>query len=181
MRRDRADLFRFVTRRDVPYTNNACERALRPSVIFRKVTNYFRAEWGAKVYAAAATVIATGRLHGMSARDSRVRPSSARGNPGVEGVSNYSKEGRDMTSTVVMSALQSRLLDLISQERRTTSIILLKNLDGDNTLKNDLKLVVKTLRDLESFGYIHRVSENFLIEWSITDSGARVNHKKVFT
>ncbi len=67
MRRDRADLFRFVTRRDVPYTNNACERALRPSVIFRKVTNCFRAEWGAKVYAAAASVIATGRLHGMSA------------------------------------------------------------------------------------------------------------------
>ncbi len=69
MRRDRADLFRFVTRRDVPYTNNACERALRPSVIFRKVTNCFRAEWGAKVYAAAASVIATGRLHGMSALD----------------------------------------------------------------------------------------------------------------
>ncbi len=44
MRRDRDDLFRFVTRRDVPYTNNACERALRPSVIFRKVTNCFRAE-----------------------------------------------------------------------------------------------------------------------------------------
>ncbi len=68
MRRDRADLFRFITRRDVPYTNNACERALRPSVIFRKVTNCFRVEWGAKVYAAAAaSVIATGRLHGMSA------------------------------------------------------------------------------------------------------------------
>jgi transposase len=67
MRRDRADLFRFITRRDVPYTNNACERALRPSVIFRKVTNCFRAEWGAKVYAAAASVIATGRLHGLSA------------------------------------------------------------------------------------------------------------------
>jgi hypothetical protein len=27
MRRDRDDLFRFVTRRDVPYTTNACERA----------------------------------------------------------------------------------------------------------------------------------------------------------
>jgi transposase len=67
MRRDRADLFRFVTRRDVPYTNNACERALRPSVIFRKVTNCFRAEWGARVYAAAASVIATGRLHGLTA------------------------------------------------------------------------------------------------------------------
>ncbi len=67
MRRDRADLFRFVSRRDVPYTNNACERALRPSVIFRKVTNCFRAEWGAKVYAAAASVIATGRLYGLTA------------------------------------------------------------------------------------------------------------------
>jgi transposase len=44
MRRDRDDLFRFVTRRDVPYTNNACEPALRPSAIFRKVTNGFRAE-----------------------------------------------------------------------------------------------------------------------------------------
>ena len=67
MRRDRDDLFRFITRRDVPYTNNACERALRPSVIFRKVTGGFRAEWGAKVYAAAASVIATGRLHGLTA------------------------------------------------------------------------------------------------------------------
>jgi transposase len=67
MRRDRDDLLRFVTRRDVPYTNNACERALRPSVIFRKVTNCFRAEWGARVYAAATSVIATGRLHGLSA------------------------------------------------------------------------------------------------------------------
>ena len=47
--------------------NNACERALRPSVIFRKVTGGFRAEWSAKVYAAAASVIATGRLHGMTA------------------------------------------------------------------------------------------------------------------
>jgi transposase len=67
MRRDRDDLFRFVTRRDVPYTNNACERALRPSVIFRKVTNGFRAEWGGQVYAAAASVMATGRLHGLTA------------------------------------------------------------------------------------------------------------------
>jgi transposase len=67
MRRDRDDLFRFVTRRDVPYTNNACERALRPSVIFRKVTGCFRSKWGAEVYAAAASVIATGRLYGLSA------------------------------------------------------------------------------------------------------------------
>jgi transposase len=67
MRRDRDDLFRFITRRDVPYTNNACERALRPSVIFRKVTGCFRSKWGAEVYAAAASIIATGRLHGLTA------------------------------------------------------------------------------------------------------------------
>ena len=67
MRRDRDDLFRFVIRRDVPYTSNACERALRPSAIFRKVTGGFRAEWGARVHAAAVSIIATGRLHGLTA------------------------------------------------------------------------------------------------------------------
>ncbi len=65
--RCRGDLFVFLTRRDVPATNNACERALRPSVIFRKVTGCFRSDWGASLYAAAVSVIATGRLHGHSA------------------------------------------------------------------------------------------------------------------
>ena len=67
IRKCRNDLFIFVTRRDVPYTNNGCERALRPSVIFRKVTGCFRSHWGARLYAAAASVIATGRLNGKSA------------------------------------------------------------------------------------------------------------------
>lgn len=63
----RGDLFVFVTRRDVPYTNNGCERALRPSVIFRKVTGGFRSQWGPRLYGATASVIATGRLHRHSA------------------------------------------------------------------------------------------------------------------
>jgi transposase len=67
IRKCRGDLFLFITRRDVPATNNDCERALRPSVIFRKVTGGFRSIWGAQTYAAAASVIATGRLHGHSA------------------------------------------------------------------------------------------------------------------
>ena len=67
MCRDRADLFRFMSRRDVPTTNNACERALRPSVIFRKVTGCFRSTWGAKAYADAQSVIATGRLNRKTA------------------------------------------------------------------------------------------------------------------
>jgi transposase len=67
IRKCRGDLFVFITRRDVPATNNQCERALRPSVIFRKVTGGFRSQWGAQTYADALSVIATGRLHGSSA------------------------------------------------------------------------------------------------------------------
>jgi hypothetical protein len=63
----RYDVLHFVTRRDVHYANNACERTPRPSVILRKVFNRFRADWGAKVYAAAASVMATGQLRGRTA------------------------------------------------------------------------------------------------------------------
>lgn len=63
----RDKLLVFLTRRDVEPTNNVSERALRPSVIFRKVTNGFRSDWGAKVYADFCSIVATGRLHGLSA------------------------------------------------------------------------------------------------------------------
>jgi len=61
------DLFVFATRRDVPSTNNVSERALRPSVIFRKVTGGFRSQWGANLYAAIVSIIATERLAGKTA------------------------------------------------------------------------------------------------------------------
>lgn len=50
----------------MPATNNACERALRPSVIFRKVTNGFRSEWGAQTYAAFRSVVSTAKANGRS-------------------------------------------------------------------------------------------------------------------
>jgi transposase len=56
----------FLTRRDVQPTNNESERNLRPSVIFRKVTNCFRSDWGAKVYADICSIVGTGRLNGRS-------------------------------------------------------------------------------------------------------------------
>src|SRR5215470_17113131 len=56
----------FLTRRDVEPTNNESERNLRPSVIFRKVTNCFRSDWGAKVYADLCSIVGTGRLNGRS-------------------------------------------------------------------------------------------------------------------
>src|SRR6516165_7902899 len=62
----RDKLLVFMTRRDVEPTNNASERTLRPSVIFRKVTNCFRSEWGAKVYADICSIVSTGRLHGRT-------------------------------------------------------------------------------------------------------------------
>jgi transposase len=58
----RDKLLVFLTRRDVEPTNNGSERELRPSVIFRKVTNGFRSRWGAKVYADLRSIVATGRL-----------------------------------------------------------------------------------------------------------------------
>src|SRR5271154_2143393 len=57
----------FLRRRDVEATNNNSERALRPSVIFRRVTNGFRSEWGANVYADLCSVVAPGRLAGRTA------------------------------------------------------------------------------------------------------------------
>ncbi len=43
-------------------TNNACERALRPAVVQRKVTNGYRALWAAQGEAAVRTVVDTARL-----------------------------------------------------------------------------------------------------------------------
>jgi transposase len=63
----RGRLFVFLKRRDAEPTNNESERALRPSVIFRKVTNGFRSEWGAKAYAALCSIVETGRRNGRSA------------------------------------------------------------------------------------------------------------------
>src|ERR1700730_3793905 len=78
----RDKLLVFLTRRDVEATNNASERALRPSVIFRRVTNGFRSEWGAKVYADLCSIVATARLAGNSAlaaiRDALAAPEPKR-------------------------------------------------------------------------------------------------------
>ena len=62
----RDKLLVFLTRRDVEPTNNVSERALRPSVIYRKVTNGFRSDWGAKLYADLCSIVSTGRLNGRS-------------------------------------------------------------------------------------------------------------------
>ena len=69
MAANRAHLFVFITNRDVPYTNNVSERHLRPSVIFRKVTNGFRCEWGAETYAAFRSLVSTAKANRASVLD----------------------------------------------------------------------------------------------------------------
>ncbi len=65
IKRFRQNLFVFVTNRTVPPTNNGSEQALRPCVVFRKVTNCFRSEWGAALYADVRSVFETARRRGI--------------------------------------------------------------------------------------------------------------------
>jgi transposase len=68
-RKHRQSLFVFLYRSDVEPTNNRSERALRPSVVHRKVSGGFRSAWGARAYAALASVIDTAELEGIHAFD----------------------------------------------------------------------------------------------------------------
>ncbi len=65
----RQGLFVFLHRTDVEPTNNVAERALRHSVIHRKVMGSFRSHWGSQAFAALASVIDTAQLSGVSAFD----------------------------------------------------------------------------------------------------------------
>jgi len=62
-------LFVFLYRTDVNPTNNISERYLRPAVVHRKIIGCFRSGWGARAYAALASVIGTAALNGVSAFD----------------------------------------------------------------------------------------------------------------
>jgi transposase len=64
------NLFLFLDDPEIPTTNNSSEQALRWSVIFRKVTNGFRSDWGKDLFAAIRSIVNTGRRQGMSAFES---------------------------------------------------------------------------------------------------------------
>ena len=51
----------------MPADNNGSERALRKSVVHRKVSGGFRSAWGAEAYTTIATVLQTARKHGRDA------------------------------------------------------------------------------------------------------------------
>ena len=62
----RENLFLFLDDPTIPPTNNASEQALRWSVIFRKITNGFRSNWGRDLFAMIRSIVNTGRRHGLS-------------------------------------------------------------------------------------------------------------------
>ena len=64
------NLFLFLDDTTIPPTNNASEQALRWSVIFRKVTDGFRSDWGRDLFAAVRSIVNTGRRQGFSAFES---------------------------------------------------------------------------------------------------------------
>jgi transposase len=72
-------LFVFLEHPYVPATNNASERRIRWSVIFRKVTNGCRSEWGVELLAGVRSVVNTGVLHGLSAFEAIRQALSYRG------------------------------------------------------------------------------------------------------
>jgi transposase len=63
----RRHFFVFLENRAIPPTNNGSEQAIRPCVIFRKVTNCFRSEWAAKLYADIRSVLETARRRAIGA------------------------------------------------------------------------------------------------------------------
>lgn len=66
----RENLFLFLDDPRIPATNNTSEQALRLSVIFRKVTNGFRSEWGRDLFACVRSIVNTGKRQGLSVLDS---------------------------------------------------------------------------------------------------------------
>jgi transposase len=63
----RGKFFVFLADRRVPPTNNGSEQEIRPSVVFRKVTNGFRSDWGPGIHAGYRSVTGTARRQGKSA------------------------------------------------------------------------------------------------------------------
>jgi transposase len=65
----RDHLLLCLTDETIPPTNNSSEQALRWSVVFRKVTNGFRSDWGAELFAQVRSLVNTAKRQGISAFD----------------------------------------------------------------------------------------------------------------
>ncbi|MBA2432717.1 MAG: IS66 family transposase [Chthoniobacterales bacterium] len=69
IRKCRRHFFVFVQNRDLSATNNGSERSLRPCAVYRKITNGFRSQWGAALYADIRSVVESARRRSIRAID----------------------------------------------------------------------------------------------------------------
>lgn len=60
-------LLTFLSHPEVTAGNNGSERELRPTATYRKVTDGFRSDWGADLFAAMRSVIGTAKRSGIEA------------------------------------------------------------------------------------------------------------------
>ena len=72
----RRHIFVFATNRDIEATDNGAERALRPAATFRKITNGFRTQSGAKLHADIRSTLETARRRAIGALQA-IRPTIA--------------------------------------------------------------------------------------------------------
>jgi transposase len=63
----RSHLFTFLDHPEVGADNNGCERELRSTATYRKVTGGFRSVWGANFFAAVRSIIGTATRRGIDA------------------------------------------------------------------------------------------------------------------
>jgi len=63
----RSHLFTFLDHPELPADNNGCERELRPTATYRKVTGGFRSDWGADLFAGVRSIIGTAARRGVGA------------------------------------------------------------------------------------------------------------------
>jgi transposase len=82
-RKHRASLFTFLDHPEIAADNNSSERCLRPTATYRKVTGGFRSTWGADLYAAVRSSVATAAKQGIHAFDAiRATLQGATSSPG---------------------------------------------------------------------------------------------------
>ncbi len=62
----RDSLFTFFEDPSIEPTNNSSERQLRPSVVFRKVTNGFRSDWGSEFFSVVRSLVGTAQRQGLN-------------------------------------------------------------------------------------------------------------------
>lgn len=63
------DVLRFMTRHDIPYTNNQGEQDLRMAKVQQKISGCFRSEQGAEIFCRIRGYVSTCRKQGMTATD----------------------------------------------------------------------------------------------------------------